>query len=38
MLNELSMLETCTDEVYAISEDNGNDKEVVRITLKISHQ
>jgi hypothetical protein len=28
MLNESSMLETCTDEVYAISEDNGSDKEV----------
>jgi hypothetical protein len=28
MLNEPSMLETCTDEVYAISEDNGSDKEV----------
>ena len=28
MLNESSMLETCTDEEYAISEDNGSDKEV----------
>jgi hypothetical protein len=28
MLNESSMLETCTDEVCAISEDNGSDKEV----------
>ncbi len=28
ILNESSMLETCTDEVYAISEDNGSDKEV----------
>jgi hypothetical protein len=28
MLNELPMLETCTDKVYAISEDNGSDKEV----------
>jgi hypothetical protein len=28
MLNESSMLETCTDEVYDISEDNGSDKEV----------
>jgi hypothetical protein len=28
MLNESSMLEPCTDEVYAISEDNGSDKEV----------
>jgi hypothetical protein len=28
MLNKSSMLETCTDEVYAISEDNGSDKEV----------
>jgi hypothetical protein len=28
MLNESSMLETCTDEVYAISEDNGSDKEM----------
>jgi hypothetical protein len=27
MLNEPSMLETCTDEVYAISKDNGSDKE-----------
>jgi hypothetical protein len=26
MLNESSLLETCTDEVYAISEDNGSDK------------
>jgi hypothetical protein len=24
----LNVLETCTDEVYAISEDNGSDKEV----------
>ena len=28
MLNESPMLEICTDEVYAISEDNGSDKEV----------
>ncbi len=28
MLNESSMLETCTDEEYAISEDNRSDKEV----------
>jgi hypothetical protein len=28
MLNESYMLETCTDEAYAISEDNGSDKEV----------
>ncbi len=28
MLNESFMLETCTDKVYAISEDNGSDKEV----------
>ncbi len=28
MLSESSMLETYTDEVYAISEDNGSDKEV----------
>ncbi len=28
MLNESSMLETCTDEVYAITEDNDSDKEV----------
>ena len=28
MLNESSMLETCTDEEYAISEDNHSDKEV----------
>jgi hypothetical protein len=28
MLNESSMLETCTDEAYAISEDNGSDKGV----------
>jgi hypothetical protein len=28
MLNESSILETCTDEAYAISEDNGSDKEV----------
>jgi hypothetical protein len=28
MLNESSMFETCTDEVYAIPEDNGSDKEV----------
>jgi hypothetical protein len=28
MLNESSMLETCTDEEYAISEDNGSGKEV----------
>jgi hypothetical protein len=27
-LNESSMLKTCTDEVYAISKDNGSDKEV----------
>ncbi len=27
-LNESSMLETCKEEVYAISEDNGSDKEV----------
>jgi hypothetical protein len=37
------MLETCTDEVYAISEDNGSDKEVDKskkngLSLKISHQ
>jgi hypothetical protein len=30
MRNKSSMLETCTDEVYAISEDNGSDKEVDR--------
>jgi hypothetical protein len=28
MLNKSSMCETCTGEVYAISEDNGSDKEV----------
>jgi hypothetical protein len=28
MLNNSSILETCTDEVHAISEDNGSDKEV----------
>jgi hypothetical protein len=28
MLNESPMLETCTDEVYAISQDNGSDKEI----------
>jgi hypothetical protein len=28
MLNESSMVKTCTDEVYAISKDNGSDKEV----------
>jgi hypothetical protein len=28
MLNESAMLITCTDEEYAISEDNGSDKEV----------
>ncbi len=28
ILNESPMLETCTDEVHAISEDNGSDKEV----------
>jgi hypothetical protein len=28
MLNESSMLETCTDEEYAIPEDNCSDKEV----------
>jgi hypothetical protein len=28
MLNQSSMLETCTDEVYAISEDNDSNKEV----------
>jgi hypothetical protein len=28
MLNESSMLETYTDEVYAISKDNSSDKEV----------
>ncbi len=28
MLNESSMLETCTDEEYAISEINRSDKEV----------
>jgi hypothetical protein len=28
MLNESSMLETCMDEVYAITEDNDSDKEV----------
>jgi hypothetical protein len=27
ILNESSMLETCTDEVYAIAEDSDNDKE-----------
>jgi hypothetical protein len=27
-MNESPMLETCTDEVYAISEDNGSGKEV----------
>ncbi len=27
-LNESSLLETCIDEVYAISEDNSSDKEV----------
>jgi hypothetical protein len=27
-MNESSMLETCTDEEYAISEDNCSDKEV----------
>jgi hypothetical protein len=30
MLNESSMLITYTDEVYAISEDNGSDKEVCK--------
>jgi hypothetical protein len=28
MLNEAPMLETCTDEAYAISQDNGSDKEM----------
>ncbi len=28
ILNESPMLETCTDELYAISENNGSDKEV----------
>jgi hypothetical protein len=28
MLNESSMLETCADEVYAITEDNDSDKEM----------
>jgi hypothetical protein len=28
ILNESPMLETCTDEVYAISEDNGSDNAV----------
>jgi hypothetical protein len=28
ILNKSPMLETCTDEVYAISENNGSDKEV----------
>ncbi len=28
MLNESSIIETCTDEVYAVSEDNGSDIEV----------
>jgi hypothetical protein len=28
MLNESSMLKTCTDEAYTMSEDNVSDKEV----------
>ncbi len=28
ILNESLMLETCTDELYAISEDNGSNREV----------
>ncbi len=28
MLNKSPMLETCTDEVYTISEENGSGKEV----------
>jgi hypothetical protein len=28
MLNESPMSETCTDEVYTITEDNGSDKEL----------
>jgi hypothetical protein len=28
MLNESPILKTCTDEVYAISEDDGSDKEM----------
>jgi hypothetical protein len=35
MLNASSMLETCTDEVYAISEDNGSDKEVDKPTKNV---
>ena len=41
MLNESSMLETCTDEVYAIAEVSDNDKEVDKpktLFLKILHQ
>jgi hypothetical protein len=30
MLNDSSMLITCTDEAYATSEGNGSDKEVVK--------
>jgi hypothetical protein len=35
MLNESSMLESCTDKVYAISEDNGSDKEVDKPTKNV---
>jgi hypothetical protein len=41
MRNESSMLETCTDEVYAIAEVSDNDKEVDKpktLFLKILHQ
>jgi hypothetical protein len=35
MLNESSMLETCTDEAYVISEDNGSDKAVDKPTKTV---
>jgi hypothetical protein len=35
-LNESSMLKTCTDEVYAISKDNGSDKEVDKPKKNVS--
>jgi hypothetical protein len=35
MLNESFMLETCTDEEYAISEDNGSDTEVDKLKKNV---
>ncbi len=35
-INESSMLKTCTDEVYAVSKDNGSDKEVDKPKKNVS--